>query len=233
MPAKRKLTLGFCPIGAPGNGIGPFRDVFEVAQNIKNMGIQGCDAVVFWGGQDINPAIYGQKPHPTNQADLQISSRDQFEMQAMAYCKANNIPMIGVCRGAQLMCAVAGGTLVQHCTGHQTDHPITIEVMPNVLKTIRATSAHHQMMNPRGSDHKVIAWSTNRRSNYYQGQGVLDEIDEMLEEPEPEIVYFPELNGLAIQGHPEWVKQDDDFAVLCNNLIRQYLLNPVVESENA
>ena len=138
----------------------------------------------------------------------------------MKWCKVQNIPMIGVCRGAQLACAFAGGSLAQHVTGHGHNHKITTLRDGEVV----TTSSHHQMMNPAGTDGLVLAWSTERLSQCYQGERAVD-IVSMKERDEPEIVWFGSTRTLAIQGHPEWCKDaEDPFAKLCRTYVRRYCL---------
>jgi hypothetical protein len=213
------LKLGICPEGGPDDP-SHFIELFPKWQNISKDGIEGCDAVIFWGGTDIHPELYGAKRNYMSQAPmLGPSRRDVFEMKAMQWCRVNNIPMIGVCRGAQLMCAFAGGSLAQHVTGHRVNHMISTLNDGDMM----ATSEHHQMMNISGTDGVLLAWSKERRSTMYQGEDSKD-ILSMREAPEAEIVYFPSIKGLAIQGHPEWCSDPlEPFVQLCNKYVIQYL----------
>jgi anthranilate/para-aminobenzoate synthase component II len=132
--------------------------------------------------------------------------------------------MIGVCRGAQMMCAFAGGYLIQHVRGHQTDHFITT----SEGDTFRTTSCHHQMMYPYNIPHEMLAWSTENRSTIYEGEIGEDLSDRMASRKEPEVVYYPTIRGLAIQGHPEWAL-GSEFADYCNEKIQEKLFNMVLE----
>lgn len=167
---------------------------------VMNGGLEHADVFILWGGRDINPGFYKAKPHPKNQAktDASLSERDRFEWYLLHEAKTRGIPIIGVCRGAQMICAFAGGTLFQHVTGHNQSHIIT--TFDN--HTMNAAADHHQMMDPRGTNHKVLAWAASNFSNSYE-----KETEGVSEDPpaaEPEIVYFPDINALAIQPHPEW-----------------------------
>jgi gamma-glutamyl-gamma-aminobutyrate hydrolase PuuD len=136
-----------------------------------------------------------------------------WEWKAMKYCKANNIPIIGVCRGAQFMCAFAGGSLIQHCTGHTNGAHDVITVDGEQFPV---TSSHHQMLDVAGTPHELVAWSAKRLSSVYYSEtnhssphiasAVLSETFK-----EPEVVFFPEIKGLAIQGHPEWADESTEF----------------------
>jgi gamma-glutamyl-gamma-aminobutyrate hydrolase PuuD len=145
----------------------------------------------------------------------------------MKHCKANNIPIIGVCRGAQFMCAFAGGKLIQHVTGHDTGGHM---VVTNEGDLFRVTSAHHQMLDLNGTKHELLAWAPENLSALYYGER--SETPETVtkamlasEFKEPEIVFFPEFKGLAIQGHPEWAEESSDFVNKTNELVVEYLFN--------
>lgn len=219
MSVKKKLTLGYCPIGN-GDSIAPFNRIFEMQQDISKS-LDGVDAVVFWGGTDIHPSLYDEDRHPQSQAGKFPSARDEFEWKAMRYCQVNDIPMIGVCRGAQLMTAFVGGFLIQDVNGHHANHGMQT-VDDEVIQT---TSCHHQMMYPYDVEHELLAWAVPRQSGHYQGPTRIS-LSCMNDKREPEVVYYPQIRGLAIQGHPEWAI-GSRFADYCNELIRSKLLDEV------
>ena len=191
------MKLGFSPYQEPDDGIGPFSALFNHSVNLMTVdSLKGIDAVVLWGGEDISPMLYAETPIGAS-GPLQPTKRDLFEHEICRLAHAEGKPIIGVCRGAQLICAFAGGKLVQDVTGHQGNHNIVCYDG----KVFNVTSAHHQMLYPYDVEHKMLAWSSEPRSSRYLGvpmdkQGPL--------EIEPEVVYFPEVNGYAIQCHPEW-----------------------------
>lgn len=220
---KRKLVLGYCPIGN-GDAINPFDDVFDKAVNIEKEGLRDVDAVVFWGGADMHPSYYKQDRHLRSQAGHVPSKRDEFEWKAMLYCKQHNIPMIGVCLGAQRMCAFAGGSIIQDATGHGTPH----NIITKDGEVIYSTSCHHQMMYPYDIEHELLAWSQTRLSKWYQQEDSFGSIKEMDDKREPEVVWFPTIKGLAIQGHPEWERNNQTpFARYVNKLVLEYVLEVV------
>lgn len=224
----KELTLGFCPQGNGYGDIQPFDQIFSHKKDISK-GIEGVDAVVFWGGADIHPGFYEQERHSKSQANSRPSERDYFEWRAMVYCKLHNIPMIGVCRGAQMMCAFAGGELVQHCNHHNTGGH---SIVTHDGKRMYTTSAHHQMMIPWKVQHELLAWTDRRQSTLYEGEHD-QPIPEMYSHNEPEVVYFPKIRGLAIQGHPEWMNATDPLVQWFNELIIDKLLIPSFEKEKA
>lgn len=223
----KPLILGYCPLGN-GSSIHPFDQIFDRGQDISKS-IEGVDAVVFWGGTDIHPSLYNEPAHRTSQMfnSKYPSSRDDFEWRAMNYCMIHGIPMIGVCRGAQLMCAFAGGKLIQDCDKHASGGGHQIQTVDG--RTMYVTSAHHQMMYPYDIPHELLAWATPKRSTYYEN-GLHEPVKAMETKREPEIVYFPTINGLAIQGHPEWMGKDDVVVKYFNELILEKLLLDQVEA---
>ena len=215
----KPLVLGYCPVG---HGPSCFDDVFAEQQDVSKHGFGGVDAVVFWGGTDIHPSLFNHSTSRRSQAGNGPSQRDIFEWNAMKYCKAKKIPMIGVCRGAQMLCAAAGGWLIQHCHGHNWGNHQMVTHDGVYMST---TSAHHQMMYPYDVNCEILATAPHHLSNAYL-DGTDSEID-MKGKPEIEVCWFPDIRGLAIQGHPEWVANGSDFALYCNDLIREYILELV------
>lgn len=216
--------LGYSPWGNM-NSIYPFDALFDEKVDAEKNGFEGIDALVLWGGTDIHPSFYGQTHNKFSGAPTLPSTRDLWEWQAMKYCKAHNIPIIGVCRGAQFLCAFAGGALFQHVTNHNGgSHSVTT----TTGEIFNVTSAHHQMLDLKDTKHELLAWSTECLSNvYYDDQTstpfrVRAEIMKKTFK-EPEMVFFPEIRGLAIQGHPEWAQESSRFVQYCNELITEYL----------
>lgn len=207
----------------PGEKKDPFIPSFSKvktiisADEITNMN----SAVVLWGGEDINPSIYNQRDVSTT-TNRQLSQRDLLESNIVDFCIENNIPLIGVCRGAQLLCAMAGGSLYQHVTGHTGgDHSISLTDPFENYYSMKTNSLHHQMMYPWDIPFKMLAKSTKKLSNIYVSPS--EEGMDSVAIEEPEIVWFPTIRGLAIQGHPEFFKDICDLNRYCNYLIQKYV----------
>jgi anthranilate/para-aminobenzoate synthase component II len=214
---KTEITLGHCPDGGQQIYLTPFDEVFDLQVNLKfKTNLENIDGVVLWGGEDISPTLYKQEP-VIGGGPINPTERDIFEWDILRKAVAKKIPIIGVCRGAQMVCAFAGGKLVQHTSGHGMSHTIT---MVDTGEIFKVTSSHHQMMWPYDVKHEMLAVSTQRLSNVYFG--LTDSERERImkrEVPEPEVVYFPEINALAIQPHPEWSGNDKKFIDFITNFV--------------
>ncbi|WP_347109385.1 gamma-glutamyl-gamma-aminobutyrate hydrolase family protein [Paenarthrobacter sp. S56] len=69
------------------------------------------DGLVVVGGPDVDPSLYGQEPHPTTRPQ---PLRDRHDSQLLQAALERGLPLFAICRGAQLLNVVLGGTLVQH-----------------------------------------------------------------------------------------------------------------------
>ena len=70
------------------------------------------DGLVLAGGGDVDPASYGARPHPETAGAC--PERDRFELALAGRALERDMPLLGVCRGMELLNVAAGGTLVQH-----------------------------------------------------------------------------------------------------------------------
>ena len=216
--------LAYLPHGT-GEGF-PFARHFDQVVDLTENGFDGVKAIVLWGGTDIHPSYYKEEAHKLNQVSgfKTPSLRDQREWKAMSYAKANNIPIIGVCRGAQFACVAAGGKLIQHVSGHGNGtHAVTC-IEGNETVDHHTSSCHHQMMYPFDVQHSLLAWSKERKSHIYEGAKQAP-VEDMHQRLEPEVVFFPGIRALAIQGHPEWMGENTGFVQWCNKQIENLLLD--------
>jgi len=168
-----------------------------------------ADAIVFWGGSDIGTKIYKQVPNKFV-VNEKPSVRDLHEISIANEAIKRGIPMIGVCRGAQLLCCLAGGSLLQHIQGHGQNHNVVL--CDEDQTTIPVTSSHHQMM-ILPSDAKILAYAEHRTTGVGEFNRQLDIVHG------PEEGYVPSINDLLIQPHPEWMSQDSDFVNWINKFI--------------
>lgn len=159
--------------------------------------LEDAKLLVLWGGEDISPSLYGQRPNRRFvHASAEPSVRDLIEVRLAQAAKEQGIPILGVCRGAQLLCALNGGTLFQHAANHAGPHH---NIRMNDGRVIPTNSLHHQVMRPPQSA-EILGWSEEILSPVKH-----TEDDTVVGEIEPEIVFFPEWKALGVQGHPEYL----------------------------
>jgi putative glutamine amidotransferase len=184
-------TLATLPLGT-----GVAKEIAALFDNVITWNADAqYDAVLIEGGSDIHPSLYGD-PNTDSFVSDHPSRRDLIERDAILDAVKKNALVIGICRGAQLACALAGGRLVQHVNRHSGEH----EVTTNDGRHFIVSSVHHQQMYPWDVAHEMLAWSSEPYSDVYSGH----EIDSNKHVLEPEAVFFPTIKALAFQWHPEW-----------------------------
>ncbi|MGW7461076.1 gamma-glutamyl-gamma-aminobutyrate hydrolase family protein [Streptomyces sp. NPDC054797] len=133
--------------------------------------VERLDAVVLTGGEDLDPALYGAVPHP--RTGPPVRERDRWEHAVLVAGLARDIPVLGVCRGMQLMNVHAGGTLIQHLpdsVGHDGHNPYRGHFCAHAVTTVPGTrigallpgtrevaTHHHQAVDRLGSGYFVAA----------------------------------------------------------------------------
>lgn len=85
--------------------------------------LECVDGLIIPGGSDLDPALYGQKPH--KETICIDPHRDRWEIELVRAALRNNVPILGVCRGMQLLNVALGGTLIQHLPDES--HKVTEE----------------------------------------------------------------------------------------------------------
>jgi carbamoylphosphate synthase small subunit len=186
----------------------PFDKLAKSTQGVNNESqiIDKDSFLLLHGGTDISPTIYGAKRHKFTDVGSP-SQRDLLEITCVKRAIAIGIPIMGICRGAQLLCALNGGKLVQHVVGHNGHHHM---VKTYDGRTLTTNSVHHQMMFPWGTDYELVAWSKGV-SPTYQGEDQKEVVfpEEAFEDEEvkePEMIWFPKMKAFGVQGHPEWAR---------------------------
>lgn len=155
------------------------------------------DGLVLTGGKDVDPAVYGQRPHPAT--DEPAPDRDAWEFALLAGALRRGLPVLGICRGVQVLNVAFGGTLHQHLPdvighgGHRAGNAVFGTLAVHTVAGTRLAGLlgesadvqcyHHQAIADVGEGLTVSAWD---------GDGVI----EALELPGDRFV-------LAVQWHPE------------------------------
>jgi putative glutamine amidotransferase len=208
--------LAYSPYGSQGGNIKPFWPLFSSSFNAELKGtVKGADALLLYGGEDIHPSFYGQTPHINSNSSAfnkTPSMRDMVEWHLMREAAELGIPLIGICRGAQFICVFAGGNLIQDVSMHRTSHAIkTFDGL-----SMHASAEHHQMMNPKAGTYELLAWADPQIGVAKQMEKSLPATGELVDKNiDPEVVWFPEVKGFAIQPHPEWMPEGGAFPNWC------------------
>lgn len=213
---RRVVELSYTvPAFWQGSGLTPH---FVSCQSKNEPFFHDGDVLMLWGGEDIATELYGESPRAGSARHP--SERDRFELRWASAAIENGVPLIGICRGAQFLCALAGGRLFQDVTGHGGDHEMILETG----EIIRVSSTHHQMMRPQGSHHTLLGWSKPRSAHYVVDSERGTPVQSAETEKEPEMVFFNHLPALAMQFHPEYFKPGERCFEVAHRYIRDYIL---------
>ena len=92
--------------------------------------LRGVDGLLLTGGDDVDPALYGEPPHTT--FDVAEPGRDAFEIDLVHRALDADLPVLAICRGLQVLNVALGGTLIQDIPSepgrllpHDTEGPPT------------------------------------------------------------------------------------------------------------
>lgn len=177
------------------------------------------DGIIMSGGEDIAPSYYGEEPH-ANLGKVN-DFRDTFDIMVARMAHNMNIPMLGICRGMQLINVVFGGTLVQdipsQCptwrlshrarSGEEPPmHEVKFEANSQLAKMFGTTklstnSRHHQAVKVPAKGFRVVGWAA-------------DSTPEAIESAEEYPVW-------GVQFHPESMVAEGDEAAL--NLFKAFV----------
>lgn len=191
-----KLYMALWGGGHPFNNL-PF-DGEMVVRDPKELE-KNDGTLIIWGGADISPSIYNKAVSRKTHADARLSIRDAQEVALMKRAIELGMPIIGVCRGAQLLCALAGGHLIQHVNRHGGTHVVKTYDGQHIV----TNSIHHQMMYPFNVEHELRAYMERPLSDVHIDVDETGNDVDVNIPVEPEYVYFPKIKGYAVQWHPE------------------------------
>ncbi|MFC6332362.1 gamma-glutamyl-gamma-aminobutyrate hydrolase family protein [Paenibacillus septentrionalis] len=169
--------------------------------------ITTIDGLLFTGGHDIHPALYGQQP--VEECGTVITERDEMEKRLFQLAHAVDLPMFGICRGIQLFNALLGGTLYQDIPTqyetrlnhqqrppyHQPCHEVMIERRSSLYRLLgtsmlNVNSYHHQAIHELAPGCQVMARAS-------------DGVVEAIEHPAYRFLK-------AVQWHPEFSHETDE-----------------------
>jgi len=176
------------------------------------------DGVLFSGGGDIHPSFYNSQDHPL--VDEVDTSRDELELELLHQTIASGKPFLGICRGLQLVNVALGGSLFEDILDQRPEalrhqyapeyprdylaHQVRLEAGSQLGELIphpeiQVNSLHHQ---------GIDRLAPGLRASGYAPDGLIESV---------ELPGYP--FGLAVQWHPEWLKDDPDMQNLFSTFI--------------
>ncbi|GCF95334.1 amidotransferase [Enterococcus florum] len=200
--------------------------LLPLTDNLKTLDyfLETCDGFLFTGGHDVTPALYNQEP--SSRCGETNRLRDTMDCYCMEKAIELDKPLLGICRGAQLLNVIAGGTLYQD------------------LPTEKPSQLNHQMQAPYDrQQHDVqliegtllaeLFGKTTLGVNSYHHQGIKEigsqlTVTALAEDGLVEAIYLPDRTfALAVQWHPEFFAPDTKE----NQLLLQAFLSHCFEAE--
>jgi putative glutamine amidotransferase len=172
-----------------------------LSPELAPVALRDLDGLLCSGGGDLDPAVYGQAPHPDVYGI--DPARDAWELALVA---AAAVPVLGICRGSQLLNVASGGTLVQHVPDRtavvhrdmerkrELVHDVDVQPGTRLHAVVGAlrlgvNSLHHQAVDQVGAGYQAVAWAPD---------GTVEAIEALGDRP-----------VLAVQWHPELLLDHD------------------------
>lgn len=188
--------------------------------------VERCHGILVTGGADAHPLWYGEEPHPKLGAADWV--KDAFDMAVVITALERGIPLLGICRGMQLLNVVLGGSMIQDIpsaceqegvlhvqTSHRSEpwHSVSMEKKSRLSdvfgaqESIYVNSFHHQAVGRLGKSIRVCATARD---------GIVEAIDA-----------YPEHNAMGVQWHPEAMVSEgesEEQAALFSFLVKEATL---------
>jgi putative glutamine amidotransferase len=169
------------------------------------------DGLMLAGGVDVEPRRYDAQPHPSVQESR--PDRDAFELALAAVTRQWDTPVLGICRGMQVMAVAAGGTLEQHVpdvVGHEEHSPAPGVYGSHSVRTVEGTTVSALL----GQEVVIPSYhhqSVSSHPGYVPAAWAADGTLEAMEHPASRF-------RMAVQWHPEAGQDDrlfDAFVQVC------------------
>jgi putative glutamine amidotransferase len=138
------------------------------ARQLRSL-VERLDGICLSGGPDVEPSCYGAEPHPElGPTEPQV---DLFEIALIRAARRRGLPILGICRGMQVLNVARGGTLIQHVPGHRQTEPGSVQTHGVTIapgsklagiagnEHLEVNSFHHQGIERLGRGLNPVAWS--------------------------------------------------------------------------
>lgn len=172
--------------------------------------LEQLDGIVLAGGDDCDPALYGEEKHP--RSETMDSRRQDNELALARLAREKGVPTLGICLGAQMMSVAAGGTLyqdiqsqIQGAMDHSSEpedrsrHEVTVDPRTRLgsilgVTELNVNSSHHQAVRSAGPGMRVAAQAPD---------GVVEAVED------PEHRFY-----VGVQWHPEDMGRENSAGAL-------------------
>jgi putative glutamine amidotransferase len=178
--------------------------------------LESLDGILFSGGGDVDPALWGAEPHPKTNTD---AARDASELMLMTAALELDLPILGVCRGMQVMAVAAGGSLHQHLPDLVGDNRHQAEAGTDPLAADASAFGRHDVVTKPGSQASALLGARLTVNSFHHqavddpgtftvtGWCPDDRVIEIIEAPRRSF-------ALGVQWHPERTADLRVFAAL-------------------
>jgi putative glutamine amidotransferase len=217
-PTQTEMTLGLAYMRAVERAGGlpvalpPLRD-----ENVGPL-LEQLSGLLLTGGPDIDPACYGAEPHSElGPIDHDV---DVFEIELCRQADRRGLPILGICRGAQVLNVARNGSLIQHLPdtggpiehrqsepGDRTTHEVQVAPDSSLAQTtgggpVNVNSFHHQAIERLGAGLRPVAWAR-------------DGVIEAIEDPDDDSHLV-----LGVQWHAETLTEEAEQLALFERLVQ-------------
>jgi putative glutamine amidotransferase len=174
-PTQTEMTLGLAYMRAVERAGGLPVALPPVATSNVDGLLDHLSGLLLTGGPDLDPSCYGAEPHAElGPTDLAV---DTFEIALCRNADRRGMPILGICRGAQVLNVARQGTLHQHLPdlvhgvehrqvepGDRTTHEVRVAPDSGLAQTtgggpVNVNSFHHQAIDRLGKDLRAVAWA--------------------------------------------------------------------------
>ncbi|CAN5695995.1 gamma-glutamyl-gamma-aminobutyrate hydrolase family protein [soil metagenome] len=179
-PPLETLTRGYVDAVLGAGGLPIIIPILE--PGLADEVLDTIDGLIMSGGGDVDPKRYGQEAVP--EVDGVHEARDEWELALIPAALRRDLPVLGICRGTQVINVACGGTLVQDLPSvsehvhrdadrsYEIVHAVEIDARSNLSHVVDATrigerafganTLHHQAVDKPGTGLRIVAWAEDR-----------------------------------------------------------------------
>jgi putative glutamine amidotransferase len=197
-PHRLALSLSYTQAVQEAGGVAVVLPAHGFADDVDAL-LDRMDGLVFSGGPDLDPAVYGEPPHPQLGPDVDAVS-DRYELAMLAGAAERDLPVLAICRGMQALNVARGGSLHQHLPD--------LTALPHRQEHDAFVPAHRVTATPRSPLHRLTGTLDLRVNTFHHqaagriGDGL--EVGALAPDGTVESLWDPSARFLlGVQWHPE------------------------------